>query len=148
MSKTQPNRGTSCPVCSGEHWQYLRGPVARCITCGHCHPLSCPQRCGDSWQEEYTGPNLFQRCGCGHRVGPITRNHRRSARVRKIARRDFGIAEKSARCVWCPRLATIVDHITRLADGGLDVLRNMQPMCHWCHWWKTSLESKGRGRCV
>lgn len=48
-------------------------------------------------------------------------------------------------CVACGRIATEVDHIVPLCDGGGDTSDNKQALCHACHVSKTTDEAKRRG---
>jgi 5-methylcytosine-specific restriction protein A len=61
----------------------------------------------------------------------------------RILKRDYGL------CQACKRagqigLATQVDHIKALADGGTDDDENLQGICEPCHQMKTSAEAKAR----
>jgi 5-methylcytosine-specific restriction protein A len=47
---------------------------------------------------------------------------------------------REPRCRGCGAVATEVDHIARLADGGSDHPRNLQSLCRRCHADKTSGE--------
>ena len=50
------------------------------------------------------------------------------------------------RCVRCGRLATEVDHVWEIADGGsLYDLANLQSLCHDCHAAKTLAARRRRG---
>ena len=41
---------------------------------------------------------------------------------------------KGALCLRCKRNYQLeCHHIVALQDGGLDVLENTAPLCHWCH---------------
>jgi 5-methylcytosine-specific restriction enzyme A len=41
------------------------------------------------------------------------------------------------RCVRCGAVATDVDHITPLANGGTHSEANLRSYCHACHSWRT-----------
>lgn len=62
---------------------------------------------------------------------------RRWQKLRKIylARHPF--------CIKCPRLATEVDHILPLAEGGTHADDNLQALCKSCHSRKTIRDNRG-----
>ena len=48
------------------------------------------------------------------------------------------------RCQGCGAVATEVDHITPLADGGAELdPANLQSLCQSCHAAKTAAEARG-----
>ena len=55
-------------------------------------------------------------------------------------------AQGGASCVRCsnyyPAGLIRIDHVLRLADGGLDVDDNVATMCHHCHQSKTTAEQR------
>lgn len=70
------------------------------------------------------------------------------------AKRGYGYAWRNAReswlrrnplCVWCGRVATMVDHKVPVKEGGplLDE-SNFQSMCHTCHEIKEGRKYAGR----
>lgn len=61
------------------------------------------------------------------------------------------ILTTSPLCVECEKhgrivLATDVDHIIPLSQGGTNHINNLQPLCHSCHSRKTAVESSGWGK--
>lgn len=48
-------------------------------------------------------------------------------------------------CVVCGQLATMVDHILPIKDGGTNLESNLQAMCGPCHRAKTNKEDGGYG---
>ena len=64
-------------------------------------------------------------------------------RLQKLRHRLF---ERAPLCAMCGAeghvtIATIRDHVKPLAEGGLDVESNTQPLCEECHAVKTHEES-------
>jgi 5-methylcytosine-specific restriction endonuclease McrA len=55
----------------------------------------------------------------------------RAARARAYA--VYGNA-----CLKCGNLATDIDHIVEVANGGTDDIENLQPLCNACHKAKTA----------
>lgn len=53
--------------------------------------------------------------------------------ARALAFRVYGNA-----CLNCGDLATEIDHIIEVANGGTDDIENLQPLCSTCHKTKTS----------
>jgi len=48
-------------------------------------------------------------------------------------------------CRVCGAIATDVDHITPLRDGGTNARDNLQPLCHSCHSRKTARDNNFGG---
>lgn len=49
-------------------------------------------------------------------------------------------------CKECQRVATDVDHIIALRDGGTNKFTNLQALCHSCHSRKTARENNRWGK--
>jgi 5-methylcytosine-specific restriction protein A len=66
-------------------------------------------------------------------------------RGRKLQRLRLELWDKDPHCATCKRLLLpeqmIRDHIVPLAEGGLDVEQNTQPLCKKCSDAKTQAES-------
>ncbi|WP_312715495.1 HNH endonuclease [Corynebacterium flavescens] len=62
---------------------------------------------------------------------------------RRVMRRDQGQCQK--RGPRCTLVATEVDHIVSVAEGGTDDLNNLEAICSACHAPKTQAEAQ-RGR--
>lgn len=66
----------------------------------------------------------------------------------ELQRRRLSMWRRSPRCAQCKRLTDYpngfaLDHIQPLHAGGLDVLANLQVLCHQCHDAKTRREARG-----
>ena len=74
-----------------------------------------------------------------------TRGRKWLAIRKAILNRDCGLCQV---CIAQGRLtvATEVDHITQIADGGTDDYDNLQAICHDCHADKTARENGKRRR--
>jgi len=97
-----------------------------------CRHIGCPHVTQD--------PSGFCQ---NHRHEYFEYRKRKDAERPNSAKRGYGYAWKKAReswlrrnplCVWCGKIATIVDHKIPIKDGGplLDE-RNFQSMCFNCH---------------
>ncbi|GAB5387073.1 MAG: hypothetical protein Alpg2KO_00410 [Alphaproteobacteria bacterium] len=53
---------------------------------------------------------------------------------------------KNPDCVSCGRVATVVDHILPLNDGGGNEMGNLQALCRDCHAKKTGKDVSARRR--
>lgn len=91
---------------------------------------------------------MVQRQRDASRTSPRYYNTARWQRLRRLV---LGREPLCRICIGEGRVveATVVDHITPLADGGTDDMANLQPLCKPCHDRKTMRESvspKQRGR--
>jgi 5-methylcytosine-specific restriction enzyme A len=104
-------------------------------------PMAPPRACSTCGQ---TGCQRHRRPAWGH-ARPVSRI--RGVPLQRLREQLF---QEQPLCVHClarglDTVATIRDHITPLAEGGLDVEANTQALCASCHDEKTQREAQ-RGR--
>lgn len=103
-------------------------PSRLCGRCGWIGKGRCPNCSG--WNHGPAAPNKRS----------IPTSSSRWRKLRAAVLRDEPL------CRTCGALATEVDHIVPVAEGGEELQRdNLQPLCHPCHARKTHLESQ-RGK--
>jgi 5-methylcytosine-specific restriction protein A len=106
-------------------------PDAALRPCRTCGVVKCTQHVREHWQ---------------HRQ-PVQR-----IRGRKLQQMRQRLFQQQPLCVLCLQhgrhaLATIRDHIIPLAEGGLDLESNTQPLCQACSDAKTQREAdRGKAR--
>lgn len=105
-------------------------PTAALSPCPVCRQVGCTQHPRTQWRTE--GP------------APVRIRGRRLQRLR------MEMYVREPRCRICKRVLLpaqmIRDHIVSLAEGGLDVEENTQPLCSDCSDAKTQTEAlRGRG---
>ena len=65
---------------------------------------------------------------------------------RVAGRRRRAALRRDPICRLCGgEVSTEADHVVPIADGGEDVVENMQGLCHGCHREKTNAERAARG---
>ena len=148
-----------CASCGDYHFRLHPDPlVMSCGKCGARRPLTCP-KCNQrvvriDLRASATGSSYMRAvCRCGHADSQWNvsdkSKRRRVLRYQALAfliypGADAGSVGKCARCgSQHPASALEVDHVRSLAHGGLDVLENMQLLCHACHDDKTRRDFPG-----
>lgn len=111
-------------------------------------PTAAPKPCQVCATLVYDGTT---RCQAHQRKKWVQRAAYKRESGRPLQRKRAELFAREPMCRICAqhgrvRLATIRDHIVPLAEGGLDVDSNVQPLCQPCSDAKTAAESqRGRG---
>jgi len=98
-------------------------PTAPLRPCSVCRQIGCTTHVRTPWRSKDKPP-------------PPRIRGRKLQALRAELFRERPFCEKG-----CGRVATVVDHVVPLAEGGADNHVNRQVLCHQCHKAKTDLEA-------
>lgn len=104
-------------------WRDRENPSIKCVQTAEEAPNGDDFRCRTHWRASTSTSNAARR----RRVRPLTREEKEFVRER-----DWHV------CRICGAPAKEVDHIVEVADGGTNVLSNLQLLCSYHHRQKTT----------